>query len=93
MKRHILAWVAVVILALAVAAPALAHHQPEFGNLRDKVHRQADRIASLESYVLDLNGRICALEAEAGGPIQERTAPAESDLSAISHDQNGRTPR
>ena len=75
MKRHILAWVAVVILALAVAAPALAHHQPEFGNLRDKVHRQADRIASLESYVLDLNGRICALEAEAGGPDPGEDCP------------------
>jgi hypothetical protein len=68
MKRQILVWVTLVVLAIAVAAPALAHHQPEFGNLRDKVKRQADRIASLESYVLDLNGRICALETESGGP-------------------------
>ena len=75
MKRQILAWVAVVILALAVAAPALAHHQPEFGNLRDKVKHQGERIASLESYVLDLNARICALEAEGGGPDPAEGCP------------------
>ena len=68
MKRTILAWIAVVVLAVAVAAPALAHHDPEFGNLRQKVRNQAERIANLESYVLDLNARICALEAEGGGP-------------------------
>jgi hypothetical protein len=68
MKRRIMGWVAVIVLALAITAPALAHHQPEFGNLRQKVRNQGQRIASLESYVLDLNARICALEAESGGP-------------------------
>ena len=32
-KRQLIVWVAILVLALAVAAPALAHHQPEFGNL------------------------------------------------------------
>lgn len=76
MKRQILVWMALVILALAVAAPALAHHQPEFGNLRDRVKRQAERIASLESYVLDLNARICALEVEGGGPEPAEGCPS-----------------
>jgi hypothetical protein len=75
MKRQVVAFVAIVIIALGVAAPALALREPEFGKLRDKVNalvnrvrNQHDRIVQLESYVLDLNGRICALEAEAGGP-------------------------
>jgi hypothetical protein len=75
MKQQLIAFVAIVILALGVAAPALAHHEPEFDKLRDKVNtlvdrvrNQHERIVQLESYVLDLNGRVCALEAEAGGP-------------------------
>ena len=75
MKRQLLIWVAIVVLALGVAVPAWAHHQPEFDNLRDRVNalvervrNQKERIVELESYVLDLNGRICALETEAGGP-------------------------
>jgi len=68
MRRQVVGWVVVIVLALAVAAPAFAHHQPEFGNLREKVRNQSERIASLESFVLDLNARICALEAEGGGP-------------------------
>jgi hypothetical protein len=75
MRRQVLIWVAIVVLALSVAAPAWAHHQPEFDGLRDrvnalveKVRNQKERIVRLESYVLDLNGRICALEAEPGGP-------------------------
>lgn len=59
-----------VLLALAftLAMPAFAHHQPEFGKLRRKVKKQHSRIVRLESYVLDLNGRICALEDQPGGP-------------------------
>ena len=49
--------------------------KPEFGNLRDKVKHQGERIASLESYVLDLNARICALEAEGGGPDPAEGCP------------------
>jgi hypothetical protein len=82
LKRHLIAFVAIVILALGVAAPALAHHEPEFGRLRDKVNalvdrvrNQHDRIVQLESYVLDLNGRICALEVEAGGPNPAEGCP------------------
>ena len=75
MKRQLLIWVSIVVLALGVAAPAWAHHQPEFDDLRDRVNalvervrNQKERIVELETYVLDLNGRICALETEAGGP-------------------------
>jgi hypothetical protein len=68
MRRQVVGWVVVIVLALAIAAPAFAHHQPEFGTLREKVRNQSERIASLESYVLDLNARICALETEGGGP-------------------------
>lgn len=68
MKRSVLVWIAIVVLALSIAAPALAHHQPGFSRLREKVRNQAERIAQLESYVLDLNARICALEAEPAGP-------------------------
>lgn len=75
MKRQVLSWVAIVVLALGVAAPAWAHHQPEFDNLRDRVRAHKERIAQLESYVLDLNARICALEAEAGGPDPAEGCP------------------
>jgi hypothetical protein len=82
MTRQVLSWVAVVVLTLGVAAPAFAHHQPEFGNLRDKVTNltnrvrgQHTRIVQLESYVLDLNGRICELEAEPGGPNPAEGCP------------------
>ena len=76
MKKQILIWVALVVLALGVAAPAFAHHQPELGNLRDKVRQQAERISELESYVLDLNARICALEAEPAGPDPGQGCPS-----------------
>jgi hypothetical protein len=75
-KRNILMWVAIVVLALGVAAPALAHHQPGFANLREKVRQQAARIVQLESYVLDLNARICALENEAAGPEPGEGCPS-----------------
>ena len=68
MKRSLLVWLVIAVLALSVAAPALAHHQPEFSRLREKVRDQAQRIVQLESYVLDLNARICALESEPAGP-------------------------
>ena len=64
MKRRIGTWITIVILAIAVAAPAFAHHQPEVNNLRQRVANQRDRIVELESYVLDLNARICALETD-----------------------------
>jgi hypothetical protein len=76
MRRTILLWAALVVLALGVAAPAFAHHQPEFDNLRRRVKRQHNRIVQLESYVLDLNGRICALEALGGGPEPAEGCPS-----------------
>jgi hypothetical protein len=76
MKRQILIWVAFVVLALSVAAPAFAHHQPELGNLKEKVRQQAERISQLESYVLDLNARICVLETEPAGPEPGEGCPS-----------------
>ena len=76
MRRNLIIWAAILVLAMAVAAPALAHHQPEFGNLKQKVRNQGDRIAQLESYVLDLNARICALEAEPAGPEPGEGCPS-----------------
>ncbi|HYH27174.1 MAG TPA: hypothetical protein VEA19_00180 [Actinomycetota bacterium] len=76
MKRQMIVWVAIVVLALGVAAPALAHHQPGFSKLREKVRDQAQRIAQLESYVLDLNARICVLEAEPAGPEPGEGCPS-----------------
>jgi len=75
-KRQILVWVAIVVIALGVGAPALAHHQPEVSNLRQKVRDQADHIVQLESYVLDLNARICALESEPAGPVPGEGCPS-----------------
>ena len=76
MKKQLIVWIAIVVLALGVAAPALAHHQPEFDNLRQKVRDQGHRIAQLESYVLDLNARICALETEPAGPEPGEGCPS-----------------
>ena len=62
MTRRFVTWVAIVVLAMAVAAPAFAHHQLEFGDLKQRVANQRERIVELESYVLDLSARICELE-------------------------------
>jgi hypothetical protein len=76
MKRSVLTWAALVVLALGVAAPAFADHQPEFNNLRRRVKKQQTRIVQLESYVLDLNARICELEAQGGGPNPAEGCPS-----------------
>ena len=42
-------YAALSLLAMAVAAPAFAHHQPEFGDLKQRVANQRERIVELES--------------------------------------------
>jgi hypothetical protein len=48
MKRQAYAWTALILLAVAFAPPAFAHHQPKFKNLKQRVKSLENQVEALQ---------------------------------------------